>query len=806
MRMKKMKKASPKILYNDHALQVLEFDRVREIVASLAHSEKGRALLSETTPCTDAVPARELLSEAAEYMDALRFDDPPPAADINDISEILPFLRIEGYNLGIEAIAWFAGNLETAGTIKRYFHERKEKYNRIEIITGELEPHEDIVREIHKVITPDLEIADNATPELRSIRRKLAQSRSVLRNLVEKTLDKLPDEVVSDRLVTVRNGRFVIPVRDSMKKKVPGSVQDRSQTGKTLFIEPLESIEANNQVRELELAEKIEIERILKHLSKRIASEANDIKHNQNILIRMDVIAAKAHFGVMVDGVVPVINDEPELSIKKGRHPLLEWKYRKSGTSEVIPLDFSTGGSVSTVVITGPNAGGKTVVLKTVGLLTVMALSGIPVPAGQDTAVFAPTGIFADIGDEQSIENDVSTFTSHIINIVTILNEAGPGALVLLDELGGATNPADGEAIALAILKKLTGIGVVTLATTHHEGLKVFAYDTDGVINASMEFDKEHLRPAFMLRTGIPGSSYAFEIAARMGFPDAVLRDAESLAGGERKSLEGLIAEMEEHVRKADEERKIAERERLHTAKVKADYESKLSDFNDKKQALMREAIEESQTVMKDANRSIESAIRAIKENNASREAIAEAKKLVRQQTETIQKAAQKLPKKTKVSNRKPITELYKGLIVWVESLDADAVVEEVLDSGKKARVRVGSSKASVVLTTRNLSQSTASKKIKQKVTVNVYSSSVDSQEIDLRGMIFDEAREELDIFLDRLHMAGIETAHIIHGKGTGALRSKIGGYLENHPYIESQRLGYWNEGSAGVTVATLKK
>jgi len=802
-----MKKSCRTISYNDHALHVLEFDRVRKIVASLSQSEEGRNRLSETLPCRDIDSARELLSEVTEYMDALRFDDPPPSADINEIRNIFPLLRIEGYNLGIEAVANVAVNLEIALAVKRYFQEREDKYPRAGNITGELEPHEDIVHEIRKAITPQLEIADDATPELRSIRRKLVRARGLLRNIVEKTLNNLPDDVVSERLVTIRNGRFVIPVRDSMKRKVPGSVQDRSQTGKTLFIEPLESIEANNQVRELELAEQIETERILIRLSERIASVASDIKHNQGVLVRMDVIAAKARFGVTVDGIVPAINDVPELSIMKGRHPLLEWKFRKTGgASDVVPLDLTIDSSTVTVVITGPNAGGKTVALKTVGLITVMALSGIPVPAGPDTEVFAPTGVFADIGDEQSVENDMSTFSSHMKNIVTILNEAGPGALVLLDELGGSTNPADGEAIALAVLKKLTGIGAITLATTHHEGLKVFAYETDKVINASMEFDKVHLRPAFVLRTGIPGSSYAVEIAARMGIPGDVLRDAESLAGGDRKSLEGLIAEMEAHVLKADEERKLAESERLNMEKIKEDYENRLKIFKEKKQELMSEAIAESQAIIKDTNRSIESAIKGIKEKNASHKSIVEAKLIVREQSDTIQKAAKKLSKKKKKRKHKPITELYKGLAVRVESLDADAVVEDVLDSGKKARIRVGTSKASLVLNTHDLSQPDKQEKIKQKVMVNVHSSEVESQEIDLRGMIFDDARAELDIFLDRLHMAGIETAHIIHGKGSGALRSKISGYLDKHPYIESQRIGNWNEGSTGVTVAILKK
>ena len=794
--------------YSGHALRVLEFDRIREILSSLASSPEGRQLLTEVAPCSTSEAARELLAEAGECMEALRYDDPLPSVDIAELRGIFPFLSIDGYNLGIEAIAAVAGNLEVARAIKRYFESRAVKYPLAAAVAKPLEPHEDFIRDVRRMITPDLAITDDATPELRSIRRRLAGARDALRKLVERKLNSLPDEIVSERVVTMRNGRFVIPVRDSMKNRVSGAVQDRSQSGRTLFIEPLESIESNNEVRELELSEQAEIERILIQLSGRVAAMADDIKVNQDILVRLDIIIAKARFGVRVDGIIPLINDTPELQIRKGRHPLLEWKYRKAGEqSAVVPLDIEISGSTVTVVITGPNAGGKTVALKTVGLLTVMALSGIPVPAAEGAEVFAPTGLFADIGDEQSIEDDLSTFSSHMKNIVTIVREAAHGSLVLLDELGGSTNPADGEAIALAVLKKLTGLRAVTLATTHHGGLKVFAHETEGVVNASMEFDREQIRPTFVFRMGLPGSSYAFEIAARLGMPGDVLGDAEMFAGGERKSLDGLIAEMEEHVKRADDERRRAESERMATEAVRHDYESRLDEFREKKQALMQEALTESRTIVSEANRAIETAIRGIREKSATHESIVEAKAIVREKTEEIKKRAAKIRKKSPKPSREPVTTLETGMTVWVESIGADAVVEGILDGGRKARIRVGKSKATLIVQSGDLFKSdTPQKKEEQVVTINVKTSGVTSYEIDLRGMIFDEARAALDIFLDRLHVSGYERAHIIHGKGTGALRKKIGAYLAKHPYIESQRLGEWNEGSFGVTVVTMKK
>ncbi|MBT4483328.1 MAG: endonuclease MutS2 [Candidatus Latescibacteria bacterium] len=794
--------------YNQHALHVLEYDRVREIVADLADSDEGRLCLSSLSPYSNVEDVREILAEVEEFMEAIRFDDSLPDLSVHSVSDFFPRLKVKGYNLGIENIVAVADNLETTRLVRKYFEGKNEKYPSAWNIVVALSLHEDLEKHIRKTITPDLTIADEASSELRSIRRKLTRAKSSLRNLVEKTLAELSEDITSERIITIRNGRFVIPVHEYMKKRVPGAVHDRSQTGKTLFIEPLASIEGNNLVCELEMAERAEIVRILIELTARIAVVADAISQNQDTLIRLDVIKAKARFGVMLDGVIPTISDEPLVCIKKGRHPLLAWKYRKKGEgASVIPLDIDVGDSYVTVVITGPNAGGKTVAIKTVGLLTVMALSGLPVPAASGTSLFLPSGIFADIGDEQSVEDDLSTFSSHMKQIVTILREAGPGSLVLLDELGGGTNPSDGEAIALAVLKKLTGIRTVTIATTHHEGLKVFAHETEGVINASMEFDKKNLRPAYSLRKGVPGSSYAFDIAARMGMPEDILNEAVLLTGNERKSLEGLITEMEEHLRQADKERLAATTERKELEAVREEYEQKLDEITKRKNELLSEAITESQKLVKDANRLIESTVKSIREKKASSEAIKESKSRVSDLEEELKHVRARIPKKKKKVDRKRVRKLTEESLVWVDSLGSTAAVEEVLDGGKRARIRVGKSKASIIVNASDLFENGISKKKdKQVVRVSAKSTGITTNEIDLRGMIFDEAHEALDSFLDRLYVSGIETAHIIHGKGTGALRKKIKAYLDKHASVDSYRLGNWNEGGAGVSVVTLKK
>ncbi len=793
--------------YNAHTLRVLEFEAVREIVASFADSAEGRARIRELEPARDAVRARALLAEAGECLDAVRFDEPLPAIPAPDIRDLFPRLGIQGAVLEIEEITNVAASLEIVTNCAAYFKTRKEKYSRLASLAAELEPQDELVRVIRRAITPDGEISDEASPELRSIRRRLNRARSGLREMIEKKLNGLSDTIVSERTITIRDGRFVIPVRENMKRQVPGAVHDHSQTGRTLFIEPLEAIEGNNEIRELELAEREEIYRILADLSARIGAVAEMLEQNHEILIRLDTIFSRGRYGAAAQGSIPVLGDEPFMHILQGRHPRLDWKLRAKGSSDgVVPLDLKIGGETHTMIITGPNAGGKTVALKTVGTLVLMALAGIPIPAGPDTVLYAPPELFADIGDEQSVVDDLSTYSSHMTNIVSILRNAVPGSLVLLDELGGATNPADGEAIALAILRKLASLKAMTLATSHLDRLKLYAYETPGVMNASMEFDTSLHRPTFRLSTGVPGSSYAFEIAARLNMPPEVLEDAEALAGGERKSMAGLIAELEEHVLQARKEHEAALTEHREAASSREKYEQKLADFNVRKNDIIAGALDESKRIVSGTNKRIESAIRELREKGASREAILEAKTTVRETTADLEKQAVRVKTRKPESDREPIAVLHPGQAVWIPSMGAEGVVEEVLSDGTKARVRAGKGTAALIIDRRNLESSRAVKQEEQTVIISTSTAPVDFLELDVRGKTFDEAQEEIETFLFQLRSSGEHTARIIHGKGTGALRKKISTYLNRHEAVAEYRLGNWNEGSFGVTVVTLKE
>lgn len=801
-------KENTRARYDTHALSVLEFSKALEIISGFADSGDGKKAVLEIMPENNPAKARKKLAESSEMMNAIRFDEVPPSIPLRDTGEAIKSLKIPGNMLDISDIAALADNLEIAGDINNYYGDRRVKYPGIWEIAENVSIHTDIVRRIRKAITPNLEIADDASPALLEIRRKIQRTLNNLRRTVEKTLASLPDEIVSERIVTLRDGRFVIPIRDNMKKSVPGAVHDRSQTGRTLFIEPLDTIEGNNQVRELELEEKAEIFRILSGLTQSLAGISPELESNQTILARLDTIAAKARFGVRLDCSIPEISDDHELYIRKGRHPLLDWRFRKQNDgSKVVPLDIRMGGNAKTMVITGPNAGGKTVALKTLALIMLLGLSGIPVPASPDSVIYAPEGFFADIGDEQSIEDDLSTFSSHMKNIVKILTNARPGTLVILDELGGGTNPSDGEAIALAVLKKLTSAGAITLATTHHDGLKVYAHETEGVVNASMEFDNSNLRPTFVFKTGIPGSSYAFEIASRMGMPEEVMHEAENLAGTERKSLEGLITEMEEQHRLAVQERKAAEEERDMLEKVRKEYEKNTEEFSTRKKELLSAALEESKKIISETNKNIEAVIKTIKDSGATHSVIIEAKETLKNLAAETEKKADEISEKKLSRKNLVILKLVKGMVVRHDSFGSDAVVEEVLDGGNRARIRVGQSKAAIIVDSKELTLSENPVKIKpQRINISVSTQAPSSNEIDLRGMTFDEAGDALESFLPSVRNAGFETAHIIHGKGSGALRMKIGHYLSKNSIVDSWRIGNWNEGSAGVTVVTFKK
>ncbi|MCK5381299.1 MAG: endonuclease MutS2, partial [Candidatus Latescibacteria bacterium] len=471
-----------------HTIEVLEFDKVREIVSRYTISALGRERVATLAPMDDVRKIREELSRVAEFLDLVSFGDPMPIRGIKDVRSALERCAVEGAMLEPQDFLDLGDTLGVIRKLTAYFASHREKYPLLSRLAKELEGHPEVEAAIGRVVDPGGDVKDSASKALSRIRRDIEARRESLRSELDALLKRLPDQVVRDRLVTLRNGRYVIPIRDSQRGRVEGIVHDQSASGATVFVEPLITLERNNQIRQLELAERREIGRILRELTTQIRSIRESLMAGMRILSELDVLYAKARYGADFGAIAPQLNEEGCTRIIEGRHPLLCVRYRQEEhENEVVPLDIEVGAAFDTLLITGPNAGGKTVALKTMGLLTLMALSGLPIPAGEKTGIAVVRAIYADIGDEQSIENDLSTFSSHARRLARICRNADSDTLVLLDEIGSSTDPDEGSALAMAALEHLTRRGVRTIATTHHGRLKAFAHEHERIENGSMQ-------------------------------------------------------------------------------------------------------------------------------------------------------------------------------------------------------------------------------------------------------------------------------------------------------------------------------
>ena len=594
----------------------------------------------------------------------------------------------------------------------------------------------------------------------------------------------------------MRGDRFVIPIRENQKNKVPGLVHDQSSSGATLFVEPMATVELNNQLRREELAERREIERILHELTAQVAEIAAPLHENLLILGQFDAIYAKATFGRDLDCTEPVFSSN--IVLRNARHPLLVSRLRKENAlGELVPLNLIMTDSFSTLILTGPNAGGKTVTLKTLGLLALMAQAGLPIPADEKTELPIFSGIFADIGDAQSIENDLSTFSSHVSNLIAINNNADRNALILLDEVGASTDPDEGSALAVALLNAFTQRGCRTLATTHHGALKAVAHSTPGMANGSMAFDAETLTPTFHLRVGVPGSSYAFEIASRLGMDPNIISEARNIAGTDVRRVESLILDLDAAYQRQREAVQKAEKNQAELETLKTDYDIRLEDVERRERELTHSAQEEAQKILANANALVERTVRELRESQASKIAIHQAHKNIEQARQDL---AQKLPK----PSREKIEKLKPGDRVFSHTLNQEGIVVTPPNNAGRLMVEIGNLKVELapkdlVLHERAKTQNSPEKSTRNRLVHNDI-----PVELDVRGYTFDEAADVVDRYLDDLIMAQRDQARIIHGKGTGALKQKLSDYFKIHPHVKSQRPGKQGEGDWGVTIVML--
>ncbi len=780
--------------------ETLEFNAVRERLAAHAVSDIGKEFVRKIKPLQNPRQVESNLQQTTECRDLIDYDQAPPLGNIPEIRKHLKHAAIENSMLSSEECGQIGQFCAVVRNCTTYFSTREEQTPALKAVYKRLEPVQDLEKAIFKCVDVNsYELRPDASPELASIRRQIDRARQAARGKVERLLKTYGSKgMLQENVISIRNGRYTLVVKDEYKRKIRGLIHDQSASGASLFIEPLDVLEDNNRIRELQAEERKEIERILRSLTTTIREYQSLLDDNVHTLAILDFICAKAFFSRSLNAFAPEISRDNVISIAQGRHPLL---VLRMGEKNVVPLDITLNKDRHTLIISGPNAGGKTVALKTVGLLAMMAQSGLHIPAQPHSKMGVLNHVFASIGDQQSLENDLSTFSSHLEDLKRIISGADDRSLVLIDEIGSGTDPEEGSALAMALLRHLNNTGCFSIVTTHQSPLKAFAYRTKGAENASLEFDVQSLQSTFQFRTGVPGSSYAFEIAQRLGLPEYIIHGAREFVGAQKDRLEGLILELDE---KMQEHTKHAREAREAETKYKAllaDYEKRFEALKAEKNQIKQKAVREAEQLLAESNAAIERAVRDIRESQASKESIKAAKNAVLAQ----RKAVDEHKIQDEVATVEETEELQVGDTVrWIKTNGQGTILE---GPDKKDRVLVqfeGGVKSQLPMN--QLQKFKLKSRPRGSVRVNMdRGQRTSNYEIDLRGMLGDDAVRSTEMFLDEALLGGLHEVNVIHGKGTGALRDRVAQYLKKHPFVESFRMGSYNEGDAGVTVVTLK-
>lgn len=791
---------------NKKTLRVLEYHKITEKLIEKAESQLGKNMAKKINPSTDIGQIEYLQRETKEALGLIINKGNPPLYGIFDVSQELKMAEIGG-SLSPKSLLKIFDSLRVSRSLKKYLKEIKEdeisNYPIIQGLMDDLRVFKPIEDEINNAIISENEISDNASPALRNIRRQIINKNESVRLKLNSIVNSQKyKKYLQDSIVTVREGRYVVPIKHENKAYFPGLVHDQSASGATLFVEPMAVVELNNELRELEMKEREEIERILLELSGLVAGEAQSIRNNQSILQRLDFIFAKGKLALEMNAIKPILNKEGYTNIKKARHPLLDVK-------NVVPIDIYIGKDFNTLVITGPNTGGKTVTLKTVGLLTLIAQSGLHIPADFDSQIAVFDQVFADIGDEQSIEQSLSTFSSHMTNIVNILDSLKHNSLVLFDELGAGTDPTEGAALAMSILDHLLKLNIRTIATTHYSQLKIYALTTDDVRNAAVEFDIETLSPTYKLLIGVPGKSNAFEISKRLGLQDYITDYAKSLVSKESVEFEDVLQAIDKDRRIIEENKFEAEKLKYEVEKLKEELSTEKERTKEAREKIILKAKEEARAILRSAKDESDSIVDELRK--ISSEVKKDRNKEIHQAQERLKSKLGKVEGSLSanllnVKSKEPPKNLKVGETVEILSLNQIGNVLELPDENGNVLVQVGIMKANVHISTLRRSEGKESEGTQTSTRNIIKSKSYVKNEIDLRGKTLDEALLDLDKYIDDIYIAGLKEAYIIHGKGTGVLREGIKGYMKGHKHIKSFRIGKYGEGGDGVTVMELKQ
>ena len=792
---------------NQKALNALEYPKIIEKLTEKASSGMGKHLCRTLEPSTDLEVIRTMQVQTRDALTRLFQKGGISFGNVKDIRGSLKRLEI-GSSLGILEILAVCNLLENTSRVKAY--SRRDRADTPEdsldhMFEG-LSPLTPLSTEIRRCILSEDEISDDASPNLRQIRRSMKVTNDRIHSQLSGLVNGGARTYLQDAVITMRNGRYCVPVKAEYKGQVPGMIHDQSSTGSTLFIEPMSVVKLNNDMRELELQEQKEIEVILADLSVQIAAEREAISLNLEIMVQLDFIFARAALAMEMNASEPIFNDEGRINLKKARHPLINKK-------KVVPIDIRLGDTFDLLVITGPNTGGKTVSLKTVGLLTLMGQSGLHIPTLDRSELALFHEVYADIGDEQSIEQSLSTFSSHMTNIVSFLEKADQYSLVLFDELCSGTDPTEGAALAISILSYLHDRGIRTMATTHYSELKVFALSSSGVENASCEFDVETLSPTYRLLIGIPGKSNAFAISSKLGVPASIIEKAREQINEQDESFEDVLTSLEESRITIENERTEIAQYKLEIEDLKKQLESKQEKLDVQKDRIIRQANEEAHKVLQEAKDYADQTMKLFHKFHNDYVDTATVERERQQLRKRLNKTEQKMAQPvTKKKPKKELTakDVRPGDTVRVLSMNLKGTISTRPDSKGYLFVQMGIIRSKVhisdlelidepVITTSSFSR-TGAGKIRMSKSASV------STEINLLGKTVDEAVAELDKYLDDAYLAHLKTVRIVHGKGTGALRKGVHNYLKRQKHVESYRLGEFGEGDAGVTIVEFKK
>ena len=783
----------------------LEYDKIKELLSIKCLTYIGQELVMQLVPSSQKELVERLQQETTEAVSLYLRKGSVPLAPIPHFEVHFQKIAV-GASLSTKELMEIANLLMLLRRLKKYFLSEEIDTSDFFIMReyyDDLYTNQNVEEEIFRCIKSEDMIDDRASKTLYDIRRKLTDCETQIKSKLNQMM-KSHAKFLQEAVITFRNGRYVIPVKQEYRNEIDGLIHDASGSGNTLFMEPTAIFNINNEMKELKIQEQLEIERILALLTQMVAPLVEELKKSIYLIGKIDFANAKAKLSIEMDAFQPIVNDKHFISLKKARHPLIPKK-------DVVPIDIWIGEKYNVLIITGPNTGGKTVALKTVGLFSLMAQSGLHIPAMESSELPVFDHIYSDIGDEQSIEQSLSTFSSHMKNVVDILENVTKNSLVLLDELGSGTDPVEGAALATTILEKLHEVGCLSIATTHYSELKVFAIKTEGIENASCEFDVESLRPTYRLLIGIPGKSNAFAISQKLGLSEEIIQRASSLLSQNDIRFEDILGDMERDRRIAREQRELSDRLLKEAQEQKEITIQEQEKLNQKKDSILQKAREEARDLLLDAEEEANDIIKELtslkhsKDTNVNKKAEAAREKI----KANLSKMQKELVMPSKEVDHPLSKETVKvGMEVYLPSLDERGTILSMPDRKENVQVQIGLLKMNVHLSQMKEMKQTNMEKAKSKVSGgNLISSKIRdiSTEINVIGKNVDEAIMILDKYIDDAYLASLKTIRIVHGKGTGALRKGIQEYLKNHPHIASYRNGLYGEGENGVTIAELK-